>query len=100
MFAAYGWLAGILLSVAGPILSRILIGLGIGFVSYTGVDLIQTQVHDLFMANAAALPASAAQWLGILKVGTCLNILLSAMAIRAALSGMSATGSIKRMVVK
>ena len=99
MYAAYGWLAGILLSVAGPILSRVLIGLGIGFVSYTGVDLVQSQVLNLFMANAAALPASAAQWLGILKIGTCLNILLSAMAIRAALAGMT-SGAIKKMVVK
>jgi len=99
MFAAYGWLAGILVSVAGPILSRVLIGLGIGFVSYTGVDLIQTQVYDLFMSNAGALPASASQWLGILKIGTCLNILLSAMAIRAALAGVNA-GAIKKTVIK
>lgn len=99
MFAAYGWLAGILVSVAGPILSRVLIGLGIGFVSYTGVDLIQTQVYDLFMSNAGALPASASQWLGILKVGTCLNILLSAMAIRAALAGVN-SGAIKKMTIK
>ena len=99
MFAWYGWLSGILITLAGPILSRVLMGLGMGFVSYTGIDLASTQIHDLFMANAGALPASAAQWLGILKIGTCLNILLSAMAIKAALAGMS-SGAVKKLVVK
>lgn len=99
MYKAYSWLTGILLTVAGPILSRVLMGLGIGFVSYAGVDLVMNQIRDLFLANAAALPASAYQWLGILKIGTCLNILLSAMAIRAALAGMRG-GAIKRMVFK
>lgn len=92
-------LLGGLVSLAGSLTGRVLIALGIGFVSYTGIstgiDAIHTQVAGFITGQTGM----ALNLLGRLKVDVCINILFSALTARMALAGL-ASGAIKKMVVK
>lgn len=92
-------LAGVLANLVPSLVGRVLLALGIGFFSYTGMDVIMSGLRDLFMSNAAGIPAYAVGFLGLLKIGTCFNILMSAIAIKMALAG-AAGGAIRRMGAK
>ena len=92
-------IGGILLQLVASLVGRVLIALCVGFVSYQGFDLVLTSIRDLFNSYAGTLPAGVLGLFGILKVGTCFNIELSAVTIKAVLSGLQ-SGGFKRMVTK
>lgn len=82
----------------GSALGRFATMMGIGFVTYTGVDLLITQNESQIINLLQTFPPVAVQLMGVLKVGVCLKIMFSAMAMRATVFGMNA-GSIKKMQV-
>lgn len=92
-------LLGGLVSAAGSFVGRVLIALGVGFVSYTGVDLALDQFRTAFLTGSTALPPQVIGMLGLLKIGTCFNILSSSVTARLVLNGLT-SGTIKRMVIK
>lgn len=92
-------LIGGLVSAAGSFAGRVMIALGITFVAYQGIDTLMDQFVTMFQNSAAGLPASIAGMLGVLKIGTGVNIILSACIARFTLNGMT-SGTIKRMVFK
>lgn len=92
-------LLGGLVSAAGSIVGRVLIALGIGFVAYTGVDVTMTAIKTGIASAGGALPMGLAGMLGVLKIGTGFNILISALVARLTLNGLT-SGTIKRMVIK
>ena len=92
-------IGGVLLQLIGSLVGRILVALCLGYVSYQGFDLLLTSFRTLFTSYSAGLPASVLQILGILKMGTCFNIAMSALTIRAVLGGLQ-SGKFKRMVTK
>ena len=95
-------LFGGFLQVAGSLVGRVLLSLGIGYVTFTGVDLALTAVRDMAFAqldaSSSAMPV-VRQFLGVFQVGTCFNIIFSAYSARLVLNGLTG-GSIKRMVTK
>jgi len=96
--AIVGFLAQACVSLVG----RVLVALGIGFVSFTGISLMLDGMKSLFLqyvAGAGTLPWNVVGILGVLKVGTSMNMILTTLAIRASLSGLSG-GSIRKMVQK
>ncbi|WP_425219093.1 DUF2523 domain-containing protein [Ralstonia solanacearum] len=96
--AIVGFLAQACLSLVG----RVLVALGIGFVMFTGVDAMMNGMKTLFMQyvnGIGAFPVSVVGILGVLKVGTSMNMILTTLGIRASLSGLSG-GSIRKMVQK
>lgn len=90
-------LIGGLVSAAGSFVGRVLIALGIGFVTFTGVDIALEALKAQAFAGLAALPVAGI--LGTLKIGTGLNIVFSAITARLVLNGLT-SGTIKRMVYK
>lgn len=92
-------LIGGLVSAAGSFVGRVLLALGIGFVAYQGIDVAMNQFITMFQNSASGLPGSVAGMLGVLKIGTGVNIILSACLARLTLNGMT-SGTIKRMVFK
>ena len=91
-------LIGGLGAIAGQLAWKVLAALGIGYVTYTGVNVLVDQYQPQILQALQALPPVALQLAGVLKVGTCVNIMFSAMAMRATLAGLNA-GSIKKMQV-
>jgi len=94
-----GALLGGLVSIAGSFIGRVLLALGVGFVSFTGIDTSLSALRDMAIANLGALPNGVVGMLGVMKIGTGLNILFSAFSIRMVLGGLT-SGTVKRMVLK
>lgn len=92
-------IGGILLNIAGTFAGQMLIGLGIGAVTYTGLDIAMGFAKDLALSNLKALPADMVALLGYMKVGVSINIITSAIAARAGLNGMT-SGAIKKFRIK
>lgn len=96
--AIVGFLAQACVSLVG----RVLVALGIGFVSFTGISIMLDGMKSLFLqyvAGAGTLPWNVVGILGVLKVGTSMNMILTTLAIRASLAGLSG-GSMRKMVQK
>lgn len=92
-------LLGGLLQFAGTMVGKVLVSLGVGYVTFTAVDTSVAWAKDSFFANVNLLPPMAVQLLGTLKVGQCVNMLFSALLARLTLNGMT-SGTIKKMVQK
>ena len=91
---------GTLASVVGSLVARVLVSLGLGFVTFSGVSALLTWVKNAFLSGVGGLPADAVGILYTAKVDMCVSMLLSALTIRLTMQGLSAGGSITRMVQK
>lgn len=95
--AALIW--GGLMSVLGSLVGQILVALGIGYVSYSGMDVILSYGKSLIIDNLGATSASIVGVLGLLKVGTAVNIMFSAVAAKMTIAGVK-SGAVKHMRIK
>src|SRR5699024_9729562 len=84
--AIWLFLAGIVV----PLATQVLVGIGFGVVAYTGMtfalDAVQAQVFSQF----TGLPATIVGIAGIMQVDDAINIIFSALAMRAAMAGWQA----------
>lgn len=90
---------GGLVSAVGTLVGKVLVGLGIGYVTYTGITPLVDLVVASVISNVQALPA---QTLGIVKrlgLGIVISMFASAFVVRMTLAGLQ-SGSIKKMVQK
>lgn len=92
-------LIGGLVSAAGSIAGRVLIALGVGIAVYQGVDIVLEEFRTIFMGAASGLGTQLGGMLGVLKIGTGFNILMSACVARLTLNGLT-SGTLKRLVLK
>jgi hypothetical protein len=92
-------LLGGFISATSSFVGRVLLALGIGFVAYQGIDVALTALKASAVANLSALPFGLVGMLGVLKIGTGLNIIFSAITARLTIMGLT-SGTIKRMVYK
>lgn len=92
-------LLGGLVSIASSIAGRILVSLGVGFVSFTGISATLDWLKGQVISNMGALPQVAVEVMGLMKADVCVSILFSAVAARLLLNGLT-SGSLKRMVFK
>lgn len=97
LFIAAIW--GGLISVMGTMVVKVLISLGVAYVTYLGVDTAIMWAKGQFLAGLVGAPAAAVQLMGLMKVGQCISMLTSAYLGRMVLGGMVG-GAIKKMVVK
>lgn len=71
-------LGGVLLNIAGSVVGRVLLGLGIGFVTYSGlgasIDWLKTSIQNSF----AGMPADTLSFLAWLWVDKAISLLFSA----------------------
>lgn len=70
-----------------PLVKMVLKALGIGLVSYVGINFILGQITDVVINNALSLPLSVQQLLGLMKFDVAINIILSAVTTRLTLRG-------------
>ena len=91
---------GALLSIAGSLVGRVLLSLGIGYLTFTGVDASIGWAKTAFLSGLTGIPAAAVGLAGLMKVGVCVSMLLSAVTARVTLAGMQAGGSMSKMIVK
>nr|WP_315489898.1 DUF2523 domain-containing protein [uncultured Rhodoferax sp.] len=91
-------IGNMLLAIAGSIALQIFVGLGIGVVTYAGIDTAIGWLKAGAVSALLGLPPEIVGMLSLMKVGSCVSMVFSALAIRITLSGI-ATGS-KQFVKK
>lgn len=92
-------IGGMLINLVGTLAGRVLIALGIGVVTYTGLSTSLDWLKAQALAAFSGMPAEAVQLAAFLEVGTCISIVTSAIAARAIINGISGD-SFKRWVLK
>lgn len=93
---------GMLARAAVPLVGRVLVALGLGFVSFTGIDLMVGGLVKLFkdkLMDVGSLPWNIVGVLGILQVPFCFNMIIATLMVRAALGGLSG-GSLRKVLPK
>jgi hypothetical protein len=92
-------LVGALIQAAGTLVGKVLISLGIGYVTFQGIDTSMSWLKQQIAAQWAGLPADILQVASTLKLGVGVSIILSAFAARLVLDGLTG-GTLKKMVIK
>lgn len=85
--------------LAGSWVLQALVSLGIGYVTYTGVDVTLDWLKTEAISSLQGMPTGVVQLLAFLKVGQCVSIVFSAISIRMGINGMQ-SGTFKRWVTK
>lgn len=92
-------LIGALVQAAGTLVGKILLSLGIGYATYTGIDASITWARDFAIAKLAATGGTVVQMAGVMQVGTSISIVTSALAARMVLNGLT-SGTLRKFTVK
>lgn len=82
-------LIGALVQVVGTLITKMLLALGVGVVTYSGISVSLSYLTDWFMSSANSMPSAVVGILGVLKVGTSFKILTSAVTMKMTMSGVS-----------
>lgn len=92
-------LLGGLINISGTLAGRVLIALGVGIVTYTGVQTGVDAILSNLDSALAGVPADILGLLGHMKVGQALNIVISALSARMLLDGLKGD-TVKKWVLK
>lgn len=84
-YYAFQFLAFVLV----PLISMALRAFGIGATTYVGINFVINTAKEHLLNNFSALPIQIQQVLGVMQADVMVNILLSAVATRLIISGVS-----------
>ena len=76
LFIAALW--GALIEIAGTLVGKVLVSLGIGYAVYSGVDTSITWAKSYLLSSLQGLPADAIGIASTLKVGVFISMVFSA----------------------
>ena len=94
-----GALIGALIQMAGTMVGKVLLSLGIGLAVYTGVDSSITWARDFVISSISATHSQTVAAASTMKVGVCISIIFSALVTKLTLNGLTG-GVMKRWVNK
>lgn len=80
---------GGLISSMGTFVGRILASLGMGYITFQGVDMTLTWIRNGIASGMSGLPSDVLAILSAFKAGEGVAVLLSALAIRMTIDGMT-----------
>jgi hypothetical protein len=83
-----------------PLVVKVLVAIGVGFATYTGVSAALGAARTYLEARFADLPVEVLALLGIMNVDKFVTMILSAYAVRLVLMGLTASGALNRFQVK
>ncbi len=92
-------LLGGLINIAGSLVGRVMIALGISVITYTGLSVSLDFLKAEAVASFGGLPAQAIALLSFMKVGSCISIIFSAMLARVVQQGLTGD-TLKKWVLK
>lgn len=84
-------LLGGLIEIANSILGRVLLGLGLGFVEYMGLQALFDGVKAQAEGLASSFTGAGAllEWAGFLRIDVHLSIIISAVSMKMLLNGLT-----------
>ena len=92
-------LIGGLVKAVGPLVTQVLLSLGISFIAFTGIDFALDAAKARAFSALTGNGALFMQFMGVFQVGTAINIIASAMIARTVLTGISG-GKLTKMIWK
>lgn len=95
LFAALG----LLLSVMDSVVGRVLIALGIGFVTYSGFDVAIGWLLDFIKANFSGMPSDVLSFLAWLWVDKAIGMMFSAYSVAIGFK-LAGSTTLRKMVQK
>lgn len=99
MFAAFiPMFMGALAMAMGSLIGRAILVLGIGFVTYTGIDLALGAMLNAVIGGVRNIGGDAVMLLGYLWVDKAISVMSSAVVASVAMRGVG--GAVKRMIFK
>ena len=93
------WLLRGLLGIAPSLIATVLTRLGVGMVTYTGISALTATLSNEIFGSFSGVDPIVMQLFGVLQVGTCIKIMLSAITVKLTIKGLSGAGSIKKIVM-
>ncbi len=90
---------GALLNVIGTLVGRVLTALGMGVISYTGFSITLDWLKQNAVSSLVSLPPEMVGILALMKVGSCISMVASALLVRLTLQGMQ-SDTVKSWVKK
>lgn len=92
-------LLGGLVNIAGTLAGRVMIALGFGAVTYTGLSTSLAWLKTQAVSSFAGMGTEVVQLLAALKVGESISIVTSAILVKQLLNGLS-SDAVKRFILK
>jgi hypothetical protein len=92
-------LLGGLIQICGSLVGRVLVALGLSVVTYSGMAVSINYLKSQAVSAALGLPPEVVGMLSVLKVGTCISIIFSAMLARLVVTGLNGD-TFKKWVLK
>ena len=80
MPAVYAFLTYLLSAIAVPLVKKILVALGVGYVSYSGVSALLDSAYLSIQGMFAGLPLAFVQAFGYLEIDKMISVLFAAFA--------------------
>lgn len=82
-------IGGMLINLVGTLVGRVLVALGIGVATFTGVNATLDALRDQAVSAIGGLPPEIAGALALMKVGIAISIITSAITARMLLDGLT-----------
>jgi len=92
-------LLGGLVTATSSIVGRVLVSLGIGYVTYSGLSVLLDWLKSAIFGELMGVDGVVLGIISVLQIDAAVNVLFSALAVRWVLQGI-AGGSITKMVIK
>ena len=99
MPAILAMLLGGLINIVGTMAGRVLVALGIGVVSYTGMQALTGQLVNSIVMAFGSLPSQVLAIVYMLKLGQAIGIIIAATSARMVINGVTSDG-FKRFVLR
>ncbi len=90
---------GGLIQITGSLVGRVLVALGLSTVTYSGMSTSLTWLKTQAVTAALGLPPDVIGMLSVMKVGTSISIIFSAMLARLVVTGLQGD-TVKKWVLK
>lgn len=98
MPALIGLLWGGFVAILETLVGRVLVMLAVSYVTYQGVDLLLVNIKAAALASMGSMGVLSGV-VGLLKLGECMNVVLSATVAKYTINGLT-SGGITKMVFK
>ena len=84
-------------TIAGPLAIRVLFSLGVGFLTFKGVDKLLDTIYASVQGYLNGLPGVVVEMVGVMNVDRFIELVFTAYTVKMALKGMQASGLFTKM---
>lgn len=92
-------LGSLLVRISGSVAGRVLVALGIGVATYTGINASLNWTKSQAISAFQGLPSDVLGMLGVMKVGQAISIVFSAIVARSVINGVQ-SDTFKRWIIR